>query len=193
MLCTLSRMQTCLRTTISRVRFTQVMSYRLPPAPARCYAWILATLPITDIHRFNSLPSLYRSSSALATCYMHSPMESLLAIEVHPIWWRRTLLCCIHKKSPPADNVEVHLIGCLITLSSVRGLARHLCKLSRLFIFNQIKFNRVIFTLLRPSCGKPLHICGKLLRKPGNDHVDVCHTQQHKLHMLSHTVRKFRR
>jgi len=50
-------------------------------------------------------------------------MENLLAIEVLAIWLRRMLLCYIDKKSPPAENVEVHLIGCLITLSSVRGLA----------------------------------------------------------------------
>ncbi len=122
--------------------------YRLPPAPARCHAWILATLPITDIHRFNSLPSLYRSSSVLATCYVHFPMEGLLAIEVLAIWLRKTLLCCIDKKSPPAENVEVHLIGCLITFSFVRGLAKHLCRLPRLFIFqfNLIQWSYIYAT-----------------------------------------------
>jgi len=36
--------------------------------PGSLLSMILVTLPITDIHRFNSLPSLYISFLTLATC-----------------------------------------------------------------------------------------------------------------------------
>ncbi|MDQ0721135.1 hypothetical protein QF049_002396 [Paenibacillus sp. W4I10] len=116
----------------------------------------LATLPIIDILRFNSLPSLYIPRSDLATCIKNPLLKG---------------------------NTKAHRLRCLCSLPFLRGQR----SLSVLIIYS----SEIIFTLLLPSTGKLLHICGKSLHMLGSDHGGVCHTLRRKLHKLSHTIRIF--
>ncbi|WJH29972.1 MULTISPECIES: hypothetical protein [Paenibacillus] len=74
---------------------------------------ILVTLPITDIHRFNSLPSLYISLMTLATCGKYSPMKAAPLLSSYSVgipYAVHAFTCSSSQKSPPDCNVSAHLV-----------------------------------------------------------------------------------
>ncbi len=149
---------------------------------------ILVTLPITDIHRFNSLPSLYISLLTLATCGKHSPMKAALLLSSCSVasHMRCMLSRARHRKNPLLIATCPHIWFDVLCVDFKRGLLQSYSN-----PFGRSFMN--LFKLLLPSNGKLLHIYGKLRRMPDSDRVHVCCILLHMLRKLLRKVRKFQR